>query len=291
MVDFPFSRAVIPLRPENGASAEEDLHSEQESLLPLPSEVPQTILPLPFGIKIVRNVTQPGLLAYLPESSIATGTAVIVCPGGAFNFLSIESEGEEVARWLCARGIAAFVLKYRVASTAARNEDLILQLQERFTNLTSLVELMEQIEPLAIADGLQAIKVIRRRSAEWGVAPERIGILGFSSGGVVALGAATQYDKESRPSFAALIYLAPSAMGIVVPTEAPPLFVLAASDDLIAAGTSLSLSSAWREAGHPVELHLYAQGGHGFAMKEQGLPSDHWKDRFGDWLQARGLLT
>ena len=291
MADSTYSPAVIPLWPENTPRPEESSLPEQETLLPLPSEVPQSILPLPFGIKIARNVTQPSLLAYMPEPSVATGTAVIVCPGGTFNFLSIESEGTDVARWLCAHGVAAFVLKYRVAQTAARDEVLIAQLQERFTNLTSLMELMQQIGPLAVADGLQAIKVVRQRAAEWGVAPERIGILGFSTGGVVALGAAMQYEEESRPNFAAPIYLAFSAMGIVVPTDAPSLFLLAAGDDQMAVGTSLPLYSAWRDAGLPVELHLYAQGGHGFAMKKQGLPSDRWMDRFGDWLQSQGLLA
>jgi acetyl esterase/lipase len=148
------------------------------------------------------------------------------------------------------------------------DEDLIKQLQERFTNLMSLMELMQQTEPLAIADGLQAIKVVRRRAAEWGIVPERIGILGFSSGGVVTIGAAMQYDEESRPNFAAPIYPAPSGTGIAVPTDAPPLLLLAANDDPLGAGASLSLYSAWRDAGHPVELHLYAKAGHDFRMKK-----------------------
>jgi len=239
-----------------------------------------------FDIKIARNIAQPGLLAYLPDPSVATGTAVVVCPGGVFNFLAIELEGTDVARWLCARGVAAFVLKYRVAQTAACDEDLVKQLQERFTDLMSLMGLMQQTAPLAIVDGLQAIKVVRLRAAEWGIAPERIGILGFSTGGIVAAGTAMQYDEESRPNFAAPIYLAFSGMTVTVPTDAPSLFLLAASDDPMAVGTSLPLYSAWKDAGRPVELHLYAQGGHGFAMKRQGLPSDHWLDRFGDWLQS-----
>lgn len=91
-----------------------------------------------------------------------------------------------MARWLCAHGIAAFVLKYRVSQTAARDEGFITQLLARFANLMRLVELMLQIEPLAVADGRQAIRVVRQRAAAWGVAPERIGILGFSTGGIVA---------------------------------------------------------------------------------------------------------
>jgi acetyl esterase/lipase len=284
MVDSTFSPEVIPLWPDGAPGSEHWAQQEQETYLPLPPAVPQTYLPLPFDIKIARNIAQPTLTAYLPDPSIATGTAVVVCPGGAFNFLSIELEGTDVARWLCARGVAAFVLKYRVAQTEARDEDLIKQLQERFTNLMKLMELMQQIEPLALADGQKAIKVVRQRAAEWGIATERIGILGFSSGGVVTIGTAMQYDEESRPNFAAPIYPALSGTGIAVPTDAPLLFLLATNDDPMGAGASLPLYSAWRDAGHPVELHLYAQGGHGFGMKKQGLPSDHWIDRFGDWL-------
>jgi acetyl esterase/lipase len=291
MVNSTYSPQVIPLWPGGAPGSEHWSEPEQETYIPMPSAVPQTILPLPFEIKIARNIAKPRLLAYLPTPSVASGTAVIICPGGAFNFLSIELEGKDVARWLCARGIAAFVLKYRVAQTAARDEDFITQLEERFTKLMSLMELMQQTELLAIADGLQAIKVVRRRAAEWGVAPERIGIMGFSTGGVIAIGTAMQYDEESRPNFAAPIYPAFSGMAVTVPADAPPLFLLAASDDPMAVGTSLPLYSSWKDAGRPVELHLYAQGGHGFGMKKQGLPSDQWIDRFGDWLQLLRLLA
>ena len=282
---------VIPLWPDGAPGSEEWPQQEQETYLPKPSVVPQTYLPLPFNGKIVRNIVQPTLTAYLPDPSVATGAAVIVCPGGVFHYLSIENEGSAVAQWLCAHGVAAFVLKYRVLQTAASDEDLIAQLQERFTNLMQLMPLMQQVEPLALADGQQAVRVVRRRAVEWGIAPERIGILGFSSGGVVASGAAMHYDAASRPNFAAPIYPAPSGRGIAVPPDAPSLFLLAASNDPLGAGASLPLYSAWRDAGHPVELHLYAQGGHGFGMKQQGLPSDHWIERFGDWLQPLGFLV
>jgi acetyl esterase/lipase len=183
------------------------------------------------------------------------------------------------------------VLKYRILQTQVRDEELIKQLQEHFTNLTHLMELMQQIEPLALADGQQTIKVVRKRATEWIIAPERIGILGFSSGGVVTIGTAMLYDEESRPNFAAPIYPAPFATAIAVPPDAPPLFLLAANDDPMGAGVSLPLYSAWRDARHPVELHLYAQGGHGLGMKKQGLPTDHWIERFSEWLQSQGFLA
>ncbi len=291
MLDSVFSQVAMPLWPDDAPGSEHWSQQEQETYLPLPSDIPKTFLPLPFDVKIVRNIAWPTLTAYLPDPSIATGTAVVICPGGVFHYLAIESEGTAVARWLCAHGIAAFVLKYRVVQTEARDEDLIKQLQERFSNPMNLIAHMQQMEPLAIADGQQAMKVVRRRAAEWGIAPERIGILGFSSGGVVTIGAAMQYDEESRPNFAAPIYPAPSGVGIVVATDAPPLFLLVANDDPMSAGVSLPLYSAWRDAGHPAELHIYAQGGHGFGMKKQDLPTDHWIERFSEWLQSQGFLA
>jgi acetyl esterase/lipase len=271
--------AVITLWPVGAPGSEAWLQREQE-----------TYLPSPYDVKVVRNIAQPTLTAYLPAPAVANGTAVIICPGGAFHFLSIESEGTEVAHWLCTRGVAAFVLKYRVLQTEAYDEDFVKQMREIFLNREKLGERMKQAEPLAIADGKQAIKVVRKRAAEWGIVADQIGMLGFSAGGAVTVGAALQYDEESRPNFVAPIYTAPFGTAMAVPADAPSLFMVLASDDPLVAEASLPLYSAWRGAGHLAELHIYAQGGHGFGMKKQGLPSDHWIDRFADWLQSQGDL-
>jgi acetyl esterase/lipase len=265
---------VITLWPD-GAPGSEDWPQQE-----LESDAPP-----PFDIKVVRNVTRPTLTAFLPDPAAATGTAVIVCPGGAFHFLAIEHEGIDVARWLNARGVAAFVLRYRLMQTAVDNEAFVRQLQENLSNK----DRMREIRTLVIADGRQAVKVVRQRASEWGIAPDRIGILGFSAGGVVAAGVATQYDSDSRPAFAAPIYHAPLDIS-AVPDDAPPLFIAVAHDDAFAASASVPLYSAWQAAGHSAELHIYSKGGHGFGMRKQGLPADQWIDRFGDWLQVQGLL-
>src|SRR5207302_5877708 len=127
--------------------------------------------------------------------------------------------------------------------------------------------------PLAIADGRQSVALVRQHAAEWGIAPDRIGLLGFSAGGRVTAGVALEHDDASRPDFAAVIYGA-LWENLEVPADAPPLFVLVANDDELAAANCLDLFSAWRTAGHPAELHVFAQGGHGFGMNQQGLPSD-----------------
>jgi acetyl esterase/lipase len=242
-----------------------------------------------LDITVVRNVTRPTLTVHLPEPALATGAAVIVCPGGAFHFLAIEHEGTDVARWLTARGVAAFILKYRLAQTAAADEDFLRQLQERFAERGRLDAAIAAVRPLTIADGRQAVRVVRQRAAEWGVAPTRIGIIGFSAGGTVAAGAAFADDPDSRPDFAAPIYPAPWELP-PVPDGAPPLFLAVADDDPFAVSASVPLYLAWKGAGHSAELHIYARGGHGFGMRAQGLPSDSWIDRFGEWLRVLGML-
>jgi acetyl esterase/lipase len=269
---------VIPLWP-NGAPGSEDW-TQQEY---------EAFAPPPIGIKVVRNITRPTLTAFLPDRATATGTAVIVCPGGAFHFLAIEHEGIDVAGWLTAHGVAAFVLRYRLLQTPVGDADFMQQMQQNLADRNRFMERMRHLGPLVIADGRQAVKIVRQRASEWGVAPDRIGIMGFSAGGVVTAGAAVHYDTGSRPDFAAPIYSAPWE-DFVVPADAPPLFIAVADDDPFATSASVPLYSAWKAAGHSAELHIYSKGGHGFGMRQQGLPSDHWIEQFGAWLQVQGLL-
>jgi len=237
---------------------------------------------LQSGLKVIRNVSHPSLTAYLPDPAIATGTAVIVCPGGAYHFLAYEHEGTEVARWLNARGIAAFMLKYRLVKTGS---DFPQCVDEHLNDPHLMKALVEPLFPLITADGCQAVRLVRARAPEWGIRPDRIGLLGFSAGGMLALSVALQFDTSSRPDFAAPIYSAPPP-DAPVPTNAPPLFLLCAADDDMASAVSTRSYSAWRAASQPVELHIYANGGHGFGMNKQSLPSDGWIDRFAEWLQA-----
>ncbi|MBV9357682.1 MAG: alpha/beta hydrolase [Chloroflexi bacterium] len=235
--------------------------------------------------RLVRNVSEPTLTIFLPEPSIALGTGVVVCPGGAFHFLMVDKEGSEVARWLNRRGVAAFVLRYRVAPTPDDDADFAAIA----SNVSQRRERMTQVQPHAVADGLQALRTVRQQAQAFGIDPDRLGILGFSAGGFVTAGAATEYDAESRPSFAAPIYALWHERPL--PVDAPPLFLAASTDDgVVDVQSSLSLYSAWRAAGRPVELHLYSRGGHGFGMNQQGLPSDAWIDQFWGWLRAEGFV-
>lgn len=243
------------------------------------------------GEAMVRNVVRPTLTPYLPDPADANGTAVVIAPGGAFVFLSWEMEGTRLAEWLRSRGYAAFLLKYRLMDSGTTDADVSARLAEVLIGARGNADAppMPAVSALGIADGQQAIRLVRQRAAEWRISPDRVGIIGFSAGAYLAMGVVLESDLPSRPNFAAPIY-GPGLDRPAVPPDAPPLFIVAADNDpLIPSSGSANLYLAWRAAGRPAELHIYARGGHGFGMKRQNLPSDDWIDRFGAWLAVNGL--
>ncbi|MBO0951914.1 alpha/beta hydrolase [Fibrella forsythiae] len=245
-----------------------------------------------FKKRVVYNVSSPTITAYLPSPDRANGTAVIVAPGGAFHTLSIDSEGIEVAKWLNEKGVAAFVLKYRVVHSLTN--DPVAELMPKMADFKELDEENAPVIPLAIADGKRAIEYVRQHAKEFGITPNRIGLMGFSAGGTVTMGVGFDYTAANRPDFLAPIYPYLGEMAIakqVVPADAPPLFVCAASDDQLGlAPHSTKLYTDWLTAKKSAELHIYLKGGHGFGMRKQNLPTDTWIDRFGDWLSFTGFL-
>lgn len=228
----------------------------------------------PLGT-VAFNVVTPTLTAYLPERSKATGTGVIIAPGGAFVALAVDLEGKNVANWLQERGIAAFVLKYRI-------------LEKRGEGIPASLN-MDEAGQYGIADGIQALKVVRQHAAEWGVSPDRIGFLGFSAGAMVASGALLQQDAAARPSFAAMIYGGPFGIMPAIPAKLPPMFLAWAQDDPQAREPVVKFYAALTAAGQKPEAHIFSAGGHGFGLKKQGTTSDHWIDEFYYWLEAQGL--
>jgi acetyl esterase/lipase len=227
----------------------------------------------PLGT-VVFNVVTPTLTAYLPKRTRATGTGVIVAPGGAFVALAIDLEGHNVARWLQERGIAAFVLKYRI-------------IEKRQEGIPAMN--MDTAGRYGIADGIQAIKVVRQHAAEWGLSPNRVGFLGFSAGAMVTSGTLLQEDAAARPTFAAMIYGGPFGAMPTIPANLPPMFLAWAQDDAVALDPVVKFHDALTSAGYKPEVHIFSAGGHGFGMRKQGTSSDHWIDAFYYWLQAQGL--
>ncbi|HEY7339082.1 MAG TPA: alpha/beta hydrolase [Bryobacteraceae bacterium] len=235
------------------------------------------------GFRRFRNVVDPSITGYLPFQTTATGAAAIVAPGGAFRVLAFDTEGTTIAEWLRQHGVAAFVLKYRLANTGTA---------ESYTraDADAAGDPPPEIQAMAAADALRAIEIVRQRATEWRVDPAKIGIIGFSAGGYVALQTALHHTSANRPAFVGAIYASyMDAAKITVPDDAPPTFFLHAYNDPMSDSTP-SLYLAWKAAAKPAELHSYADGGHAFGMPMRGRSTDNWIERFGDWLRYQKLL-
>ncbi len=228
----------------------------------------------PIGT-VVFNVVTPTLTAYLPERTKATGSGVIIAPGGAFVALALDLEGNDVARWLQEKGIAAFVLKYRI-------------MEKRGDGIPAGMN-MDEAGKYGIADGIQALRVVRQHATEWGLTPDRIGFMGFSAGAMVASGSLLQQDAAARPNFAAMIYGGPFGVIPAIPAKLPPMFLAWAQDDALALKPVVKFYDALTSAGHKPEVHIFSAGGHGFGLRKQGASSDHWSDAFYYWLEAQGF--
>ncbi|MDB5236584.1 MAG: 1,4-beta-xylanase [Hymenobacter sp.] len=270
-----------------------------------PSRVEETSITLANGGVRISNVVQPTLTAFLPAAGTANGTAVIICPGGSYTRLSIDSEGYDVARRLNEMGVTAFVLKYRLPNDESQPD--------------------KSIAPLL--DAQQALRLVRQQAARYSVNPERIGLMGFSAGGHLAAWAGTQFARpvgaspgplSVRPAFLVLMYPVisfndtlrhagsrdnllgknPSAEQIrqysnelQVTAQTPPTFLVHAQDDkTVPVNNSIVFYQACLRHGVPAELHLYPQGGHGFGLNNK-TTKDLWSDRLRNWLDSNGWLT
>jgi acetyl esterase/lipase len=241
-------------------------------------------------VKRITNVTVPTLTVLRPAKDKDTGAAVVIAPGGGYNLLAWDLEGEEVAAWLNSVGVTGIVLKYRVPRRPGTPND------------AAPVQ--------AKLDAQRAISLVRSKAGEWGIDPKRIGMLGFSAGGHLTAWTATNFDSRAykptdeidevscRPNFAVLIYpayLVPKgkdelAPDIRVTKETPPIFFAHAGNDGVSADNSILMYRALKKAGVPAELHVYASGGHGFGLRPSDEPCSTWPQRCAEWLKAQGLL-
>jgi acetyl esterase/lipase len=222
----------------------------------------------PNGKPTVTDVVRPVLLHYPAEKGKAVGTAMVIAPGGGFRVLMMSYEGVDIAKRLNAMGVDAFVLKYRLthdAPGAPAREDVV---------------------KLAAEDGRQAVRLVREKASEFGYRPDRVGMIGFSAGGVVTSDALFG-PSETRPDFAAIIYGAREVKEF--PSPAPPLFLAVSADDAGSVGRTVDLFTAYRKAKGLAELHVFQMGAHGFVNKGGG--ADNFMDRLEEWLRANKLLT
>lgn len=236
----------------------------------------------------IAYVDEPSITVYKAPKDRSNGTSVIIFPGGGYNILAWTHEGTEIAEWLNSLGVSAFVLKYRVP----RRDP-------------------EKPHTLPLQDAQRAIRIVRSRSKEWGIDPARIGALGFSAGGHLAIMSGTHYgdktyervdvadDLSSRPDFLIPIY--PAYLGdrknrdqlsglVDINKNTPPMFIAITHDDSDRAYYSALLYAALKKSGVVGELHIYSKGGHGYGMRKSKDPVHTWPDRCADWLGSMGLL-
>jgi Esterase/lipase len=249
-----------------------------------------------WGEPMVRNVSKATLTPFLPDPAKANGTAVIVAPGGGYRWLSINNEGWKIAKALNERGIAAFVLKYRLNPTPPTLEGLRESMNRTFAAVTPPAGGENAPPPPPrpprfdltnqLADAEAAYALILKNAEKWGVDTDRIGMVGFSAGAGLTMHC-TLNSKTMKLAFIAPIY---GGMGPVeVPENAPPLFVAIAADDFLFNG-QFGLIKSWYDAKKPVEFHLYQDGGHGFGMGYPGHPTYYWFEPFTHWLDHNGFL-
>lgn len=248
-----------------------------------------------WGDPMARNISTATLTPFLADPKKANGTSVIVAPGGGFMWLSMGNEGWEVAEALAARGINAFVLKYRLQPTSGSLKDFEAQMQQRFAEAGNASNDSKTDQPPRrprgdltnqLEDVEAAYALIASRAKEWNVDMKRIGMMGFSAGAGLTMATTLQSEKVDL-AFIAPIY---GGMGAVkVPKDAPPMFVVIAVDDFLFHG-DFGLIQSWHEAKIPVELHLYQNGGHGFGLGNPDRTSNKWFDAYMHWLDVNGFL-
>lgn len=247
-----------------------------------------------WGDPMARNISKATLTPFLADPEKANGASVIVAPGGGFMWLSMGNEGWEVAEALAAKGINAFVLKYRLQPTAKTLEEFDAQMKRRFAEAENNSDKGEKKPPQRprwdlsnqLEDVEAAYALILSRAEEWKVDPQRIGMMGFSAGAGLTM-ATTLQSKKVKLAFIAPIY---GGMNEVeVPEGAPPMFVAIAVDDFLFQG-NFGLIKSWYEAKVPVEFHLYQNGGHGFGLGNPDRTSNIWFDAYIHWLNVNGFL-
>lgn len=241
---------------------------------------------VPLNANVIYNVSQPTVTVFTPATG--NGCAVIICPGGGFRVLNFENEGMNVANKLIEKGITVFILKYRLVQSITNDPwqetmDAVLK-QDSISRKKT-----EVVREMAMNDLNAAIGYVRQHAAELKIDPKRIGVLGFSAGGVITARLAYNFTPETRPDFAAPIYaVIPPIKDKMVKPDAPPLFIAAATDDSLArVSNSIDLYNDWKNAKRSVELHLYTKGGHGLRGSST---SQNWILRFEEWLDGLGFL-
>ena len=267
--------------------------------------VAETATTSPAGDRTIANVSDPSVTVFLPSPAASTGAAVVVAPGGALRALAWDSEGVKVAQWLNSKGIAALVLKYRTLQNSggvrgrgappqglgnAGGARVEIEIRNANANPEPGDAALAEVLRMGTADAQQALRLARRNAAEWRIDPTRVGIMGFSAGGGIAVGTVLAERSEASPDFLVSVY-GPALQDVIVPAHAPPLFIAVGSTHFNVTNGCLALFGVWKAAGKPAEIHVYDQVSGGFGMSTRGLPVDTWNERLYEWLLARKIVV
>ena len=251
---------------------------------------PETSFAAPGGKRAYRNVSRATITPVLPKIGIATGAAVLILPGGAFAMLSMDTEGWPIAHWFADRGVAAFVVKYRLNPTPAGQAAFDADMIKQYQAIVGGGEMPDlAVPPQALEDGNAALRFVHDHAKDYGVDPERIGMIGFSAGAMTTLAVVASGSPDLQPAFIAPIY--PPMKPVSVPVSAPPMFVAIAADDPLFGKQGFGLVQAWQSAHKAVELHFYQRGGHGFGEGEPTHTVSDWKLSLLHWMQMNGFLS
>ncbi len=248
------------------------------------------VMPMPGVVnRVVRYVSEPTLMVYPAPKETATGSAVIVAPGGGYTLLAIDKEGYNLAEWFNSFGVTAIVLKYRVRPDPDKGMGLRMN---------------PAIWGAIFSDGKRAVRTVRARAGEWGVDPNRIGMIGFSAGSHLTASVTLNSDAgdaeaadpiervSCRPDFIGLLYGAFGDWPAELPAL-PPLFLMQANDDRLfkdPEATWIRFAKAWTQASVPFEVHHYAKGGHGFGMGVFGGACGAWPEAFKQWMKSMEMI-
>ena len=241
------------------------------------------------GKRTLRNISRATITPVLPRRGTGNGAAVLILPGGAFAMLSMENEGWSVARWFAGHGVTAFVVKYRLNPTAAKQSEFDAYIAEQIKKIIEGTPQAEiPVPQQSIEDGQGALRYVKANAQKYGVDPRRIGMIGFSAGAMTTLSVVGSVSARDQPAFIAPIY--PPMQAMAVPPSAPPMFVAIASDDPLFGKQGFGLVESWQAAGKPVELHFYQKGGHGFGAGQPDMTVSDWQPSFLHWMQMNGFL-
>lgn len=251
---------------------------------PDPSAPTEQTDPDPKGgptARALSKVSQPTLTICRAPRDKTDGTAIIVCPGGGYRQLMIDREGHYVARWLNTIGVTAIVLKYRLPLSGASVPETAAR-----PAMGDLREAADFVR-VALEDAQEAVRVARANATRWNIRPDAVGMMGFSAGGNLTAMTGMLASAEARPNFLAVMY-APFPRNLVVPATTPPVFLAAAEDDprLSPTDHTLRFYMALKQARVPAEMHIYANGGHGFALLKAPATATRWPETFAAWLAA-----